>query len=126
MRPATTVTAVILALLQQSSPDKPTVPARAEVLVLGVYHMSNPGHDIFNMQADDVLAPKRQAEITQVMAALKKFQPMKIALDRDPRDNRLSQDYAGYLAGKHGGRRNEVEQRGFPLPQALSQNSGHG
>jgi hypothetical protein len=32
---------------------------RAEVLVLGVYHMANPGHDIFNMQADDVLAPKR-------------------------------------------------------------------
>lgn len=36
---------------------------RAEVLVLGVYHMASPGHDIFNMKADDVLAPKRQAEI---------------------------------------------------------------
>src|SRR2546422_5920781 len=101
MRPATTVTAVILALLQQSPPDKPTVPARAEVLVLGVYHMSNPGHDIFNMQADDVLAPKRQAEITQVMAVLKKFQPTKISLERNPRHNRLSNDYTHYLARKH-------------------------
>src|SRR2546428_4589717 len=87
MRPATTVTAVILALLQQSPPDKPTVPARAEVLVLGVYHMSNPGHDIFNMQADDVLAPKRQAEITQVMAALQKIPAPKISLWRGPRGN---------------------------------------
>src|SRR5207247_312395 len=58
-------------------------PARAEVLVLGVYHMANPGHDIFNMQADDVLAPKRQAEIAQVIAALKKFNPTKIALEAD-------------------------------------------
>ena len=29
---------------------------RAEVLVLGVYHMANPGRDIFDMKADDVLA----------------------------------------------------------------------
>ena len=38
---------------------------RAEVLVLGVYHMSNPGRDIFNVQADDVLVPKRQREIAE-------------------------------------------------------------
>src|SRR2546428_14163039 len=101
MRPATTVTAVILALLQQSPPDKPTVPARAEVLVLGVYHMSNPGHDIFNMQADDVLAPKRQAEIAQVMAVLKRFWPTKIALEREPGAKRLFNDFAGYLSGQH-------------------------
>src|SRR2546422_3648107 len=119
MRPATTVTAVILALLQQSPPDKPTVPARAEVLVLGVYHMSNPGHDIFNMQADDVLAPKRQAEITQVMAVLKKIQPTQIALERDPRDKPPSQDYADYLAGQHGLPRNEIEHLGFRLPQEI-------
>src|SRR3989449_9228807 len=119
MRPATTVTAVILALLQQSPPDKPTVPARAEVLVLGVYHMSNPGHDIFNMQADDVLAPKRQAEIAQVMAVLKRFQPTKIAVERDPGDNSLSKDYAGYLAGQHELTRKEIEQIRFLLDQEL-------
>ena len=36
---------------------------RAEILVLGTYHMANPGRDIFNTQADDVLAAKRQKEI---------------------------------------------------------------
>src|SRR2546422_3571365 len=110
MRPATTVTAVILALLQQSSPDKPTVPARAEVLVLGVYHMSNPGHDIFNMQADDVLAPKRQAEITQVMAVLKKIQPTKNAPERDPRDKPPSQEHPHHLARQHRLTRNQNQQ----------------
>ena len=50
---ALTLGAAFPAVSQQSPAE------RAEVLVLGVYHMSNPGHDIFNMQADDVLAPKR-------------------------------------------------------------------
>jgi len=45
--------------------------ARAEVLVLGVYHMANPGRDVFNMKADDVLAPKRQAEMAELVGVLK-------------------------------------------------------
>lgn len=36
---------------------------RIAVLLLGSYHMSNPGMDQFNLEADDVLAPKRQAEL---------------------------------------------------------------
>jgi hypothetical protein len=96
---------------------------RAEVLVLGVYHMSNPGHDMFNMQADDVLAPKRQAEIAQVMAALKKFQPTKIAVERQVGDQRIVKDYAEYLAGKHELTRNEIEQLGFRLAKELGHKS---
>ena len=92
---------------------------RAEVLVLGVYHMANPGRDIFNTQADDVLAPKRQAEIEQVTAVLKTFQPTKIAVERDPGDKRIAADYADYLAGKHELTRNEIEQLGFRLAKEL-------
>jgi hypothetical protein len=33
------------ALAQQAPPEKPA-PLRAEVLMLGVYHMANPGKDI--------------------------------------------------------------------------------
>ncbi|HUR98670.1 MAG TPA: hypothetical protein VMZ26_11450, partial [Pyrinomonadaceae bacterium] len=36
---------------------------RAEILILGTYHMANPGQDIFNMQADDVTSAKRQQEM---------------------------------------------------------------
>src|SRR5512132_3843740 len=55
------------------------VEGRPEILVLGTYHMGNPGRDVFNMQADDVLAPKRQQEMAQVIEVLKKFRPTKIA-----------------------------------------------
>lgn len=114
----------MLPVSQQQSPA-PT-PARAEVLVLGVYHMANPGRDIFNMQADDVLAPKRQVEMAQVIAALKKFNPTKIAVERAPGDNRLSKDYPDYLAGKHELTRNEIEQLGFRLAKELGHNAVYG
>lgn len=95
---------------QQPPAEKPAAPARAEVLVLGVYHMSNPGRDIVNMQADDGLAPKRQAEITEVITVLKKFHPTKVAVEAGFDDNSTSQRYADYLVGKHELTRNEREQ----------------
>jgi hypothetical protein len=93
--------------------------ARAQVLVLGVYHMSNPGRDIFNMKADDVLAPKRQAEIAQLIEVLKRFHPTKIAVEAEVGDDRIPNRYAEYLAGKHELTRNEIEQIGFRLAKEL-------
>ena len=108
---------VSLALPAVAQPLPP--PARVEVLVLGVYHMANPGHDIFNTQADDVLAPKRQAEMAQVSAALAKFHPTKIAVEANVFDDRVPKRYAEYLAGTHELTRNEVEQIGFRLAKEL-------
>src|SRR5512134_1038272 len=99
--------------------EKPAGPSRAEVLVLGVYHMSNPGRDIFNMRADDVLAPKRQAEIALVMAALKNFHPTKIAVEGEVGNDRIPNRYADYLAGKHALTHDETEQIGFRLAKEL-------
>lgn len=102
---------------QQSSPTTPA--ARAEVLVLGVYHMANPGRDIFNTRADDVLAPKRQAEIAQVIAVLEKFRPTKIAVEAGSDNDAIARRYADYLSGKHELSRNETEQLGFRLAKKL-------
>jgi hypothetical protein len=120
--------ALALAAAQSAIAQSPSagVPAaRAEVLVLGVYHMANPGRDIVNMQADDVLAPKRQAEITQLVEVLKAFRPTKIAIERDPWDTRTAKDYADYLAGKHDLTRNEIEQLGFRLARELGHKAVH-
>ena len=104
-------------------PVSQQTPARAEVLVLGVYHMANPGRDIFNTKADDVLTPKRQAEMAQVIEVLKKFNPTKIAVERNTGDKRIESDYADYLAGKHELTRNEIEQLGFRLAKELGHKS---
>jgi len=113
---ALTLGAALPALSQQSRAEK---PARAEVLVLGTYHMANPGHDIFNMQADDVLTPKRQAEIAQVIAVLTKFHPTKIAVEADVYEDRIPKRYADYLAGKYELTRNEIDQIGLRLAREL-------
>lgn len=111
--------AVLPALAQQPPAAEPAAPARAEVLVLGTYHMANPGRDVFNMQADDVLAPKRQAEIAEVVATLRKFQPTKVAVEAGFGDDRVPKRYADYLAGKHELSRDETEQIGFRLAKEL-------
>ena len=105
------------------TPERPkSSDARAEVLVLGVYHMANPGRDIFNMQADDVLAAKRQTEIAQLIVVLKKFQPTKIAIEADMYGKRR-QEYLDYLAGKHILSRNENDQIGYRLAKELGHKS---
>jgi len=92
---------------------------RAEVLVLGVYHMANPGRDIFNMKADDVLAPKRQAEIDQLMDVLKRFNPTKIAMEADASSQRVAKEYSDYVAGTYTLSRNEIDQIGYRLAKEL-------
>lgn len=93
--------------------------ARAEILVLGTYHMANPGRDVHNMQADDVLSPKRQREIAELIAVLKKFNPTKIAIEADFGSKRVEQQYADYLAGKYTLSRNEIDQIGYRLAKEL-------
>ena len=122
---ALTLGAIFLAVSRQSPAETPATPARAEVLVLGTYHMSNPGHDIFNIEADDVLAPKRQAEIMQVIDALKKFRPTKIAVEGKVGDDGIPKRYADYLVGKHELTRNEIEQIGFRLGKELGHKAVH-
>lgn len=103
--------AVATTSLAQSNP-------RPEILVLGTYHMANPGRDIFNMQADDVLSPKRQQELAQLLDVLRKFRPTKIAIESDPWGKR-PQQYSDYLAGKYELTRNEIDQLGFRLAKEL-------
>jgi hypothetical protein len=99
--------------------------ARPEILVLGTYHMANPGHDIHNMQADDVLSPKRQQEIAQLIEVLKRFQPTKIAIEAEVGSQRVGQEYSDYLAGKYTLSRNETNQVGYRLAKELGHKAVH-
>jgi hypothetical protein len=92
---------------------------KPEILIVGTYHMANPGRDIFNMSADDVLSPKRQAEIAQLLAVLKRFQPTKIAVESTVYEDRVKKQYADYLAAQYTLTRNEIDQIGYRLAQEL-------
>ena len=101
------------------SGQESAMPPRAEVLVLGTYHMANPGHDIYNQKADDVLVPKRQQEIAQLIEVLKKFHPNKIAIEATVRSEKVAQQYSDYLTGKYTLSRNEIDQIGYRLAKEL-------
>lgn len=93
--------------------------ARPEILVLGTYHMANPGHDVHNIYADDVLSPTRQREIAQLIEVLKRFRPTKIAIEASIGSQRVVQNYSDYLAGKYTLSRNEDDQIGYRLAKEL-------
>src|SRR5271169_4844659 len=115
---------LITALSQQPTTEKTESSGkRAEVMVLGVYHMSNPGHDIYNMKADDVLAPKRQTEIAQLIEVLKKFQPTKIAIEAEVGSQKVEKEYSDYFAGKYTLTSNETNQIGYRLAKELGQHA---
>jgi hypothetical protein len=93
---------------------------RPQVMILGTYHMNNPGLDYANLQADDVLAERRQAEIAAVTQALAEFRPTRIAVEVTPaQDSVLNASYRAYLAGTRPLTRNEHEQIGFRLARQL-------
>ena len=112
--------AVLAALSITSWAQSDTSP---EILVLGTYHMASPGHDIYNMQADDVLSPRRQKEIAQLIEVLKSFHPTKIAVESDIWSKRVGQEYSDYLEGKYTLSRNEIDQIGFRLAKELGQHA---
>src|ERR1700674_3983838 len=94
---------LLLGLLAIPRASRAQSEARPEILVLGSYHMANPGHDIHNMQADDVLSPKRQQEIAQLIEVLKRFHRTKIAIETDVGSKPVEQEYSDYRAGKYTG-----------------------
>jgi Family of unknown function (DUF5694) len=125
VRPLAAAFALLLcaSALAAQDPIPETPPARCavaedpriEVLLLGSYHMSNPGADQFNLESDDVLAPRRQAEIKALVDRLAAFRPTKVAVEAPWGDSATVARWNAYRDGRRELRRSEEEQIGFRL-----------
>ena len=94
--------------------QKPTI------MILGSGHLANWGADRINFKMDDVLAPKRQAELQQLAKQLARYKPTKIAVEVDERWNtELQEEYNGYLKGNFQLERHEIHQIGFRLAKQM-------
>ena len=103
-----------------STGDMMQMTKKPTIMILGSSHLANPGMDGTNTKMDDVLAPKRQREIKQLVKQLKAFSPTKIAMEVDfSRDAEINADYQGYLNGTYQLKRNEGHQIGFRLAKQL-------
>ncbi len=115
----------LAAVLLTAASTAQAAPARpVEVMVVGVFHMSNPGQDIANMESPDPTTPRRQAEIARVIEGLNRFHPTAIATEWDAAT--VAERYPKYLAGTLPPSKNEVVQLGFRLGQVSGARTVYG
>lgn len=98
-----------------------------EVMVLGVYHMANPGQDLYNAEIADVTTPDRQAELARVADALAAFHPDKIAVeDTSGRPDLTLPAFEDFSAEDLEEQPNETLQIGFRLARRLDHDAVFG
>ncbi len=98
--------------------------AKTQVMLVGTYHFSNPGKDLNNVKAVDVLAAERQRELGKVTTALAKFAPTQVAVEWPAQV--VKERYAQFRDGKLPESRNEVVQLGFRLARERGLQTVHG
>lgn len=91
-----------------------------EILLLGTFHFDNPGLDVAQFKNADVLSPKRQTEILDVVNKLKKYNPDKIFIESTP-DRQFHTDSLidQYKKGAYTLKANEINQLGYRLAKDL-------
>lgn len=77
--------------------NSPQEKKKAQVMILGAYHMDNPNQDYVKTNVDDHLSQKRQEQIAEVAALLAKFKPTKIVLEAVEGVTSIHRSYESYL-----------------------------
>lgn len=119
--------ALAIALLVALLCDGPAVAADApkpQVMLVATYHFSNPGQDLNNVKAVDVLAADRQREVGKVVTSLAKFAPTKVAVEWP--EQVVNERYPKFRDGQLAESRNEVVQFGFRLARERGLQSVYG
>ena len=101
-----------------------TASAPVQVMIVGSFHMDNPGHDVYNMKVDDMLAPRRQAEIEALTKSLARFKPDRVAVEWSA--DAVDQRYPKYLDGTLPPTRSERVQVGFRLAKLVKAKGVYG
>lgn len=94
-----------------------------EVLTLGSFHFDFPNLDLIKTGTDDkidVLDPKYQKEIDEIVRRIEKFKPTMIVIERETSEQvKYDSLYNQYLIGKYRLRRSEEEQIGFRIAKLM-------
>ena len=132
MRHAIATLTASLALLANTTTFGQATPsvgqaAPVQVMVLGTYHMDNPGQDLVNVKAADVLTPQRQAELAAVAEALAKFKPTVVAIERiTAAPGYVDEHYAKFSAADLTRQRDERVQVGYRVARVAGLQTVHG
>jgi hypothetical protein len=110
-----------------SQAQQTAAQAPVEVLIIEAYHMANPGRDLNNVKADDVLSAKRQAELEAVARGLTRFRPTKVAVELEPKTADFTvPGYRTFGPEMLATDRSEVIQIGFRLAKRMGHPAVYG
>ena len=117
----------LVALLGLAGQAAAQPPRPVEVMVVGTYHFGNPGLDLNNPKADDVLKPQRQRELEALADAVIEFRPTKIMVERvvgNP--NLIDSNYRDFTPEALAAERNERTQIGYRIADRLGLKTVYG
>ena len=96
-------------------------------MVLGAYHLGNPGQDLQNVKVDSVLTPEKQTELAEVATRLAKFNPTKIAVEAVSTEPDFAyKKFSDFTPETLKTNPDERVQIGFRLAQLLKQKAVYG
>ncbi len=101
-------------------------PSPAQVMVLGTYHMANPGLDLVKSQIRDTLGADRQKEIAELVEMIAKYKPTKIMVEVQPENTAVNERYRKFLDGSYTLAASEIEQVGFRLAKRFGHKQLYG
>jgi hypothetical protein len=105
-----------VAVVSVANADAREGDPQADFLFIGSYHMGNPGRDVHNTRADDVLSGKRQREIAEVVRLVERFRPTKVMVEADAESqDGIHKRFTESCKGSRPLERNETEQLGFRI-----------
>ena len=91
----------------------------AKVMMLGVFHFANPGHDMVKSSVIDVLSQQNQAFLDGLSTRLAGFRPTDVLIECEPSEQgTYDANFAAYKAGKFTLTSNESFQIGFRVAKA--------
>lgn len=114
---------LILVLLPLVAPAAGPV----EVMILGTYHLANPGQDVHNAEIADVTDDRYQRQLAAVADDLAAFAPTRVAVEAtSERDDLSLADYEAFTPSDLREQRNELVQIGYRLAADLDYEAVYG
>lgn len=127
MRKAFLLVATFTILCSASFSQKAGSNPKTKVLLLGSFHFDNPGLDVAKFEDADILSPRRQKEIAEVINCLLQQHPDKVFVEVTPSgQRRLDSLYGLYLQGGWLLPSNEIYQLGFRVAGELHHQKVYG
>jgi hypothetical protein len=102
-------------------------PESAEVMLFGVFHFANPGHDVVKTEQINVMTEENQAYLDALADRIAEFNPTKILLEYPAEmDEKIQKRYQDYLDGTYELGSNENYQLGFRIAARSGAVTVHG